>query len=130
MTLDELKAKYAAMTNGPWEDDDHSTHWSIHGADGHIADVRCYRSPLTRIPEADANCRGIVALHNAFPAIVERFEAMRAALKEAEWAQMDEDGNWMCPVCDRFLSGGKHSPTCSVAAALTIADKPLGGGSA
>jgi hypothetical protein len=55
-------------TPGPWETDDHETHWSIMAGDQHVADVRAFNSPVTTFAEGDANARLITAAPNLLAA--------------------------------------------------------------
>lgn len=122
--IDELKAKYAKMTPGEWFADDES--WCAYALDEEGEPVYLFEVQGEAASNFEADLPGIVALHNAFPVLVERYEAMRVALEEAEWNQLDEHGNWMCPVCDRLRDDSrKHSPKCSIGLALALVAKPL-----
>lgn len=124
MTLAELKAIHAAMTPGEWQQwadhtavfarVRHNTRQSIGGTE--IA--RCEPDDFNKgedaaEDEAKANARGIVALHNHFAALMERYEAMRAALRRVVGCYDIDDGG----------PGPDTVDACR--AALTNADKPL-----
>lgn len=103
MTLDELKAIYAAMTPGEWRACNHN--WDFQG-------YKVNSSFTIAFPVPPAGHKfdkdGIVALHNAFPAIVERLERAEAFL--------------------RLFAD--HRDCHEIRAFLAESDKPLGGGSA
>lgn len=114
MKWDELKAMHAKMTPGEWGEDG----WAI---------VRINpQSPGDHLVldrgMTGANRTGIVALHNAFPAIAELFEAMRSALEAAKH-QMEENLRFIPGApCYRIMFGEALQ---EVEAALALADKPL-----
>lgn len=72
-TLAELRAMHAAMTPGTWDDEC----WDL--------------IENGEIP--DHNLRGIVALHNTFPALLALMEQLERALREAKaWMPADPLG--------------------------------------
>lgn len=106
MTLAELKAMHAAMK----------------APIGAYAITRAEQGMHVHLLLDLATARGVVALHNHFAALYERYEAMRVALREAERQGYLESGRRCCPICDREKS---HSTTCSLGDALALADQPL-----
>lgn len=127
MTFDELKAMHAAMTPGPWEVRGHYVCVGRGGGDkqetgdGRLGEGGIVFSAMVE-SATEQNFPGIVALHNAFPALVERYEAMRVALEEAEWQGFSLSDTPTCPVCD---GSGLHIHTCSLGNALALVAKPL-----
>lgn len=118
MTLDELKAMYAAMTPGEWETASNGV-------------INCGGKTLAEfsvcvpgwVLEELENRDGIVALHNAFPALVERYEAMRAAL--AYYANKSNYASKLTPGGGSWYMEIELDDGDRAIEAIADADKPL-----
>lgn len=117
MTFDELKAMHAKMTPREWFADDES--WCAYVLDEEGEPVYLFEVQGEAASNFEADLPGIVAMHNAFPALVERYEAMRVALDVAYgnmWP-LDPNNHHSIKKCQEALA--------IVQNALAIAAKPL-----
>ena len=132
MTLEELKAKHAAMTEGEWcwqarnwrgeaqphkrfitgnrvehdpEDEENS---------GYCTAVAVVEGNETSGTIADDNAIGIVAIHNHFPALMRRYEEMR---RSCEWMLCALEHHGPYSYSDPALAAAR--------AAIANANKPL-----
>lgn len=87
MTLAELKALHEQATKGPWEADTPTT---IMSPLGRVAGN--YDHEEGGVWHED-DTRYIVALHNHFAALVERFEEMKRALREIAQVPSGPEGS-------------------------------------
>lgn len=114
MTPAELKAMHDRMTTGEWCVDAHH----INGPNGQLgwlyADTR--EQVLAKVVP---NALGIVALHNHFAALMERYEAMRVALEGLRYSGIGEENRF----CDHPTDPCERCD--AAAAALALADQPL-----
>lgn len=93
----------ATHTPGPWETDDHESHWSIMGPNGHIGDVRVYRSPgLELIPEADANAQLISAAPDMLEALSAPTWLVWSNEHRAWWAADEKGYSWSVEGAGRY----------------------------
>jgi len=115
MTLDELKAKYAAMTPGPYTAIGTSVvDWN------HEAKTFTMEFIPNRFNEKQTeDARGLVALHNAFSALVERYERALEALGASH--------KIVCHaiMCDMPITKAVADARNKAVAVLATAAKPL-----
>lgn len=129
-TLDELKAMYAVMTPGPWHWCDHiAPYISLYVKPG--SSVIRLTEPFYRDGKGDAvsNATGIATIHNAFPALVERIETMRAALKSITLVAANQPDENLMDATGPRDAAQRGIMVCNARDiardALALADKPL-----
>jgi hypothetical protein len=129
--LGEVRKAYERMTPGPWETRSNVPYsWPGRGLvifRGRFAENETIgRWQNEKYGNTQANVDGIVALVNAFPALLALLEQRTAALRLAEWNCAP--GSGFCPVCHepeepmtygngKRVKGG-HKRSCKLRAAL------------
>lgn len=125
MTLDELKAMHAAMTPGEW------IVKRLPGGQVFVEGMPlpphlAFGTDILGDDDYDTkedDARGIVAMHNAFPALVERYERMRAAL--AYYANKSNYASKLTPGGGSWYMEIELDDGDRAIEAIADADKPL-----
>ncbi len=118
-TLEELKQVVQAMTKGEWAEDGirgKLVNVWVPSATEHVAVCGDWRDDGVRALD---DARGIVALHNLFPAVVRLVEEMRKALEASH--------KIVCHaiMCNMPITQAVADARNNAVAALAAADKPL-----